>query len=59
MPAAGKDLDAHFAQALAKRKDDRPSSVEEWSREVAELLDAIDLPGGWPARFAPSIMEST
>lgn len=57
MPAAGKDLDALFAQALAKRKEDRPSSVEEWSHQVAELLDAIDLPGGWPEHFAPSIMD--
>ena len=58
VPSAGEALDEQFARALAKRKDDRPATVEEWATEVAALLDEMDLPGGWPQHFTPTIMEA-
>jgi serine/threonine protein kinase len=57
VPAAGRALDDLFARALAKRKEDRPTTVEGWSRDVVALLEEMDLPGGWPLQFAPGVME--
>jgi len=55
IPAAGQALDDQFARALAKRKEDRPPSVEGWSGDVVALLEKMDLPGGWPEQFAPDV----
>jgi DNA-binding response OmpR family regulator len=57
VPSAGAALDAAFARALAKKQDERPATVEEWTSEVVALLDELDVPGGWPAHFALSLVD--
>jgi eukaryotic-like serine/threonine-protein kinase len=49
----GREIDTLFAQALAKRKQDRPDSVQAWARAAADALERIAGEGGWPADFAP------
>jgi DNA-binding response OmpR family regulator/tRNA A-37 threonylcarbamoyl transferase component Bud32 len=44
-------LDAELARALAKRADERPQSVAEWSERVAALLERMPAAQGWPDHF--------
>lgn len=50
LPSASAEVDALFASALAKRREDRPPSVGEWAESVATLLEPMEgLGGRWPA----------
>jgi eukaryotic-like serine/threonine-protein kinase len=59
LPAASPEIDRLFDSALAKVRDERPSSLESWSSEVAEALVSMDGADLWPPTFAPSVGFTT
>ena len=59
LPGSSSDVDRLFETALAKVRDERPPSLEQWSAEVAEKLEAMEGEGGWPESFAPSLGNAT
>jgi hypothetical protein len=59
LPEAGPELDCLFHSALAKVRDERPSSLEVWANEVAERLESMEGNDRWPPTFAPSVGFTT
>src|SRR5258706_15584963 len=59
VPEASPALDHLFDTALAKVRDERPSSLEQWAADVAQILETMDATNGWPESFAPSVGFST
>ena len=51
LPVASARIDQQFIQAMAKKKDDRPDSVRDWSNEIASALESLPSQRGWPNRF--------
>lgn len=50
LPGIPPDIDRMFCHALSRDPARRPCSVGEWVAELAERLDAVELPepAGWP-----------
>jgi serine/threonine protein kinase len=60
LPHTPPEADQLFDSALAKVRDERPSSLETWAAAVASLLEGMEpSEGGWPASFAPSVGFTT
>jgi hypothetical protein len=59
LPSARPEVDQLFDSALAKIRDERPVSLEQWSIEVAEKLESMDGNDLWPPTFAPSLGFTT
>lgn len=52
-------VDPLFDSALAKVRDERPASLEQWAADVSPLLEGMDGTDGWPESFAPSVGFTT
>lgn len=59
LPEARPEIDQLFDNALAKVRDERPASLEDWSVKVAEKLESMDGNDLWPPTFAPSLGFTT
>jgi serine/threonine protein kinase len=59
VPEASPALDRLFDTALAKVRDERPPSLEQWASDVAQILETMDASDRWPESFAPSVGFST
>jgi serine/threonine protein kinase len=55
VPSLPADVDRLFDSALAKAKDERPASLDQWANALVQQLFTLDGEGsGWPAHFAPT-----
>jgi serine/threonine protein kinase len=59
VPQTTPEVDRLFDAALAKVRDERPASLEQWAGEAATALETLDGTEGWPDSFAPNVGGTT
>jgi len=57
-PWLPRSVDGVFAQALAKRPEDRPEHLLDWARDLAGILDDVEIEApGWSVLFRTGRVE--